>query len=84
MVHDIIPEKSTALQSAAKVPLLVTFLVSDRQRLPHRVELATSEREIVEAASIEASIEASQVNADEDEAKEAKEANGRRQGRRRR
>jgi hypothetical protein len=34
MVHDIVPAKSTALQSAAKVPLLVSFTVSDRQRLP--------------------------------------------------
>jgi hypothetical protein len=35
MVHDIVASKSFALQSAAKVPLFVSFTVSDRQHLPH-------------------------------------------------
>jgi hypothetical protein len=34
MVHDIVPAKSTALQSAAKVPLLVSFTVSDLPQAP--------------------------------------------------
>jgi hypothetical protein len=37
MVHDIVASKSFALQSAAKVPLFVSFTVSDRQHLPHAI-----------------------------------------------
>jgi hypothetical protein len=37
MVHDIVASKSFALQSAAKVPLFVSFTVSDRQHLPHTI-----------------------------------------------